>query len=107
MLAWFLIGIPLSSLIGAPVCGLLLQMDGIWGLAGWQWMFLGVSLPCIPIGLLTLRLLADRPETATWLSRDERAALHSVLASEARARPHASLLAAPVDARVPDLAATP
>src|SRR6202030_747327 len=35
MLAWFLIGIPLSSLIVGPVCGLLLQMDGIWGLAGW------------------------------------------------------------------------
>src|SRR5260370_22579705 len=94
MLAWFLIGIPLSSVIGGPVCGLLLQMDGIWGLAGWQWMFLGVSLPCIPIGLLTLRLLADRPETATWLSQDERDALHGVLASEVRERPPASLLAA-------------
>jgi len=100
MLAWFLIGIPLSSLIGGPVCGLLLQMDGISGLAGWQWMFLGVSLPCIPIGLLTLHLLADRPETATWLSRDERDAMHGVLASEVRERPHASLLAAMMDTRV-------
>src|ERR1700692_4749046 len=36
MLAWFLVGIPLSSLVGGPVCGMLLQMDGIWGLAGWQ-----------------------------------------------------------------------
>src|ERR1700745_3931371 len=40
MLAWFLVGIPLSSLVGSPVCGLLLQMDGIWGFAGWQWLFL-------------------------------------------------------------------
>ena len=68
-------------------------------------MFLGVSLPCIPIGLLTLRLLADRPETANWLSRDERDALHSVLASEVRERPHASLLAALMDSRVLILAA--
>src|ERR1700676_4450122 len=75
MLAWFLIGIPLSSLIGGPICGALLQMDGIWGLAGWQWMFIGVSLPCIPLGLLTLRWLADRPQTATWLTPDEREAL--------------------------------
>src|ERR1700737_1808263 len=67
MLAWFLVGIPLSSLVGGPVCGMLLQMDGIWGLAGWQWLFLLVSLPCIPLGLLTLRLLADRPEAAAWL----------------------------------------
>src|SRR5260370_11463321 len=105
MWAWLLIGLPWSAVIGGPVCGLLLQMDGIWGLAGWQWMFLGVSLPCIPIGLLTLHQLADRPETATWLSRDERDAMHGVLASEVRERPHASLLAAIMDTRVLILAA--
>src|SRR6202048_2217789 len=93
MLAWFLIGIPLSSLIGSPVCGMLLQMDGIWGLAGWQWLLLLVSLPCIPLGLLTLRLLADRPDSAIWLTQDERDALHEALASEERERPHSSLLA--------------
>src|SRR5579863_4404117 len=54
MLAWFLVGIPLSSLVGTPICGMLLQMDGIWGLHGWQWMFLLVSLPCVPLGILTL-----------------------------------------------------
>src|SRR6201998_3066830 len=64
MLAWFLVGIPLSSLVGSPVCGLLLQMDGIWGFAGWQWLFLLVSLPCIPLGLLTLWRLSDRPQAA-------------------------------------------
>src|SRR3984893_2794317 len=91
MLAWFLIGIPLSSLIGGPVCGMLLQMDGIWGLAGWQWLFLLVSLPCLPLGFLTLYLLADRPETASWLTPDERDTLDHTLATEVRERPHASL----------------
>ena len=105
MLAWFLVGIPLSSLVGGPVCGLLLQMDGIWGLAGWQWLFLLVSLPCIPLGLLTLRLLADHPEDAKWLTQDERDALNGVLASEVRERPHASLWAALKDTRVLILAA--
>jgi MFS family permease len=100
MLAWFLIGIPLSSLVGAPVCGMLLQMDGIWGLAGWQWLFLLVSLPCIPLGLLTLKLLADRPQVAHWLTVGERDALIDVLASEVRERPHSSLLAALKDPRV-------
>jgi ACS family tartrate transporter-like MFS transporter len=100
MLAWFLIGIPLSSLVGAPVCGMLLQMDGIWGLAGWQWLFLLVSLPCIPLGLLTLKLLADRPQVAHWLTAEERDALIDVLASEVRERPHSSLLAALKDSRV-------
>jgi len=100
MLAWFLIGIPASSLIGGPVCGMLLQMDGIWGLAGWQWLFLLVSLPCIPLGLLTLRLLADHPDTAAWLTSDERDALNHTLASEVRERPHASLWGALKDTRV-------
>ena len=105
MLAWFLVGIPASALVGGPVCGMLLQMDGIWGLAGWQWLFILVSLPCIPLGLLTLYLLADRPETATWLTPGERDALHNVLASEVRERPQSSLLAALKDSRVQILAA--
>lgn len=100
MLAWFLVGIPASSLVGAPVCGMLLQMQGIWGLAGWQWLFIVVSLPCIPLGLLTLRLLADRPQTASWLTPNERDVLDNVLASEVRERPHSSLLAALKDTRV-------
>ena len=105
MLAWFLIGIPLSSLVGGPICGLLLQMEGIWGLAGWQWLFIGVSLPCIPLGLLTLRWLADRPETATWLTPDERDALDHTLSSEVRERSPTSWLAAVQDTRVLILAA--
>jgi MFS transporter, ACS family, tartrate transporter len=100
MLAWFLVGIPLSSLVGGPICGMLLQMDGIWGLRGWQWLFLMVSLPCVPLGFLTLKLLADRPQAAAWLTVEERHALDGVLASEVRERPHASLWAALVDARV-------
>jgi MFS transporter, ACS family, tartrate transporter len=100
MLAWFLVGIPLSSLIGTPVCSLLLEMDGIWGFAGWQWLFFLVSLPCVPLGFLTLFLLADRPQTATWLTGPERDALDGVLASEVRERPHSSLLSALMDPRV-------
>ena len=105
MLAWFLIGIPASALVGGPVCGMLLQMDGIWGLAGWQWLFILVSLPCIPLGILTLYLLADNPESAAWLTPREREVLRQVLAAELRERPHSSLLAALKDVRVQILAA--
>jgi MFS family permease len=105
MLAWFLIGIPASALIGGPVCGMLLQMDGIWGLAGWQWLFILVSIPCIPLGFLTLHLLADKPEDAVWLTPEERGVLRHVLSSEVRERPRASLLAALSDVRVLVLAA--
>jgi ACS family tartrate transporter-like MFS transporter len=100
MLAWFLVGIPLSSLVGGPVCGMLLQMDGIGGLAGWQWLFLLVSLPCIPLGFLTLCLLSDSPQGAAWLTQEERNALDGVLSAEVRERPPSSLLAALKDTRV-------
>ncbi len=100
MLAWFLVGIPLSSLVGSPVCGMLLKMDGIWGLHGWQWLFLVLSLPCIPLGFITLKLLSDRPQAAGWLTPEERNALDGVLASEVRERPRTSLLAALSDPRV-------
>jgi MFS family permease len=79
---------------------MLLQMDGIWGLAGWQWLFIMVSIPCIPLGFLTLYLLADNPESANWLTPRERDVLRHVLASEVRERPHSSLLAALKDTRV-------
>ncbi len=105
MLAWFLIGIPLSSLIGGPICSMLLQLDGILGLAGWQWLFIGVSLPCIPLGLLTLRWLSDHPDNATWLTPDERDALNHTLSSEVRERSPVSWLDAMADTRVLILAA--
>src|SRR5262249_38120900 len=47
VLALFLIGIPGSSLVGGPLCGLLLQLDGVLGIAGWKWLFVMVSVPCI------------------------------------------------------------
>ena len=92
MLAWFLVGIPLSSVIGGPLCGLLLRMDGIWGLAGWQWLFLAVSLPCVPIGMLILGMLADRPQDATFLTQPERDAMDAMMADEVRERVRHSVL---------------
>ena len=100
MLAWFLVGIPLSSVVGGPLCGLLLQMDGIWGLAGWKWLFLAVSLPCVPLGFLVLRLLADRPQEATFLTQAERDGMDRLLAAEIREKPRHSVWAAIQDPRV-------
>jgi MFS transporter, ACS family, tartrate transporter len=105
MLAWFLVGIPASSLIGGPLCSALLELNGVFGLAGWKWLFLAVSLPCVVMGLLVLWLLADRPEEASWLTDGERGALIGMLESEVRDRPRASLWAAIRDPRVLILAA--
>src|SRR5262249_5190702 len=86
MLAWFLVAIPASSMIGGPISGLLLEMHGIWGLNGWQWLFIIEGVPAILLGFVVLWALADRPETATWLSDEERAALTGMLAEEPRER---------------------
>lgn len=100
MLAWFLLGIPVSSLIGGPVCGLLLELDGVWGLQGWKWLFLVVSLPCVVLGGLILTTLADRPQEASWLTQPERDAMDAMLRDEVRERPKSSVLAAIADPRV-------
>lgn len=100
MLAWFLLGIPVSSLIGGPICGLLLELDGVWGLQGWKWLFLVVSLPCVVLGGLILTTLADRPQEASWLTQPERDAMDAMLRDEVRERPKSSVLAAIADPRV-------
>jgi ACS family tartrate transporter-like MFS transporter len=100
VLAWFLVAIPVSSVLGGPVSGLLLRMDGLGGLAGWQWMFIVEGLPASLIGFVILKLLADRPEDAAWLTAEERAALTAMLAHEPRDRARHSVLAAVKDVRV-------
>ncbi len=91
ILAWFLVSIPASSLIGAPLAGLLLRLDGAAGLAGWQWLFLVEALPCVVIGLVLAAVLPNQPEQASWLTPEERRIAIRTLAAEAqlaRARPN-------------------
>ena len=59
MIAWFMVAIPVSSVIGGPISGWLLGMDGVAGIAGWQWMFIIEGLPVVLIGISLLWLLAD------------------------------------------------
>lgn len=82
--AGFLIGLPLATAIGAPLSTAFLQMDGIWGLHGWQWMYLGEGLPTALIGVTVWFFLTERPSEAMWLTPEERAWLDSELAMERR-----------------------
>lgn len=100
MLAWFLVAIPASSVVGGPVSGMLLQMDGMAGLAGWKWLFLLEGLPVTILGVATLWLLADRPEEAGWLTKEERMAVRERIASENREREMRRLGPALKDVRV-------
>ena len=75
----FLIAVPLSNVIGAPVSTAILSLDGVaimgFALKGWQWLFLLEGLPAVVLAFAVLRYLTDRPEKATWLSADEKQTL--------------------------------
>ena len=72
MIALFMIGLPLSSVIGAPLSGWILEaFDGLQGLRGWQWLYLLEGVPSVLLGLLALRLLPEGPQDAEWLDLRE------------------------------------
>jgi ACS family tartrate transporter-like MFS transporter len=99
---------PVSVIIGAPVSGLLLKLDGRLGLAGWQWMFLVEGLPAVILGLIAVGVLTDRPEQAAWLPAADREWLARTMNQERieRAQPgHESVLASLAIGRVWLLAA--
>ncbi len=72
VLALFLTAISVAYVAGGPLSGGLLELDGLLGLEGWQWLFLVEGLPAIALGWVTLRFLDDGPEEADWLEPDER-----------------------------------
>jgi MFS family permease len=82
----FLLGLVIAALLGGPVSGGLLELDGVAGLEGWQWLFLAEGLPAIAVGFYVLRALPSSPAEAAWLEPDEREALESRLSSELTAR---------------------
>jgi ACS family tartrate transporter-like MFS transporter len=78
--------VPVSGIIGGPLSGALLTLNGSFGLAGWQWLFLVEGVPAILLGIIVLVYLTDRPEMAEWLSSAEKDWLVSTLAAERSSR---------------------
>ncbi|PYJ91533.1 MAG: MFS transporter [Verrucomicrobia bacterium] len=81
-IAGFMTAVPVSGVIGGPLSGALLNLNGMFGLAGWQWLFLVEGLPAALLGGIVLVYLTDRPEAAHWLIPAERHWLVSKLATE-------------------------
>lgn len=83
ILSLFYIAQPLTTVIGAPLAGLLIQQHGVFfGLEGWRFMFLGVGIPAIIIGVVAWFYLKDKPADATWLTAEEQTWLTGALAGE-------------------------
>jgi MFS transporter, ACS family, tartrate transporter len=85
-LAAFAIAVPVSTVIGAPVSGLLLGLDGAMGLKGWQWLFIIEGVPSVLLGVVSWFYLTDRPERADWLTAEQKAWLASKLNAEIAAK---------------------
>ena len=102
VVSFFMLAIPISSIVGSPISGMLLNLTG-WGLEGWQWLFILEALPSVLVGLCVLFYLTDFPRQARWLQADEIAWLENVQATEKRNKEkveHLSLFQALTDARI-------
>jgi MFS transporter, ACS family, tartrate transporter len=82
----FMFAIPISTVIGAPISGLILNLEGVYGLHGWQWMFIIEALPSLLMAFAVWFYLTDRPREARWLHEDESGWLQARLDAERRNR---------------------
>ncbi|QUF05787.1 MFS transporter [Actinosynnema pretiosum subsp. pretiosum] len=83
ILALFYLAQPLTTVVGAPLAGWLIQQhDVFFGLEGWRFMFLGVGAPAIIVGVIAWFYLADSPKDAKWLTKEEQDWLTTALSKE-------------------------
>lgn len=78
----FYFGSPLALIFGGPISGLFLDLNGLFGLQGWQLMFLSQGLASCVVGIWAYFYLSDRPSEASWMPVEERQALMRVLDAE-------------------------
>ena len=98
--ASFMIAIPASEIIGAPISAYLMKLDWL-GLAGWRWLLILEGIPAVVLGVVTLFYLTDRPKDAKWLKDDERDWITKELAAEGATRhSHKNMFRGLTDGRV-------
>lgn len=68
----FTTAIPVASIIGGPLSGVILGLNGVGGLKGWQWLFLVEGIPAVLLAFAVLKWLPDGPKFALWLSAHEK-----------------------------------
>lgn len=83
----FAIGIPLASVIGSPISGLLLGLDGVLEFKGWQWLYILEAIPALILGVVIWRYLTNSPAQARWLKPEERDWIERTLERERAEHP--------------------
>jgi MFS transporter, ACS family, tartrate transporter len=86
----FMVAIPVAGLVGSPLSGAILYMDGTLGLGGWQWIFILEAAPAVLLGIAAFAWLTDRPQNASWLNPEQRQWLIVKLEAEGRRVPRVS-----------------
>ena len=84
IVAGFTLALPAAVAFGAPISTALMGLDGLWGLAGWKWMYLAEAVPTVLLGIAVLFYVTDRPARAHWLTNEERAWLTTTIDNERR-----------------------
>ncbi|MEJ8813342.1 MFS transporter [Variovorax ureilyticus] len=82
IVGWFMFAVPISTVIGSPISGYILNMDGFWGMRGWQWLFILEAIPAVVLTFVVLIYLPDRPKDAKWLTAEEAGWLQKKLDAE-------------------------
>jgi len=85
--ALFMIAMPVTAAIGSAISGAILGLDGLYGIKGWQWLFLLEGLPASVLGVVVYYYLSDSPTLARWLAPEEKTSLARMLAAEHKADP--------------------
>src|SRR6185437_16500640 len=81
-IAAFMAAAPLSTAVGSPISGALMELPRMAGLSDWQWLFSFEALPAVILGFIVMKVLTDRPEDAAWLEPGEREWLIAKLREE-------------------------
>jgi D-galactonate transporter len=93
MVALFMSGVAVAGIVGGPLSGWIMKtFAGLYGLSGWQWLFLLEGLPSVLIGIWTLFYLDDGIRAARWLSEDDKQRLERAIAED-RQQQHSMSLA--------------
>src|SRR6201996_9384568 len=82
MVSLFSIGGLLAPIIGGPLAGAILKLDGVAGISGWRWLFISEAIPAVVLAGVLAAMIVNRPKDAPWLSADERDVLQGSLDAE-------------------------
>ncbi|PRB13280.1 MFS transporter [Microbacterium sp. MYb62] len=85
VLAVFVLSNPIANAVAAPLSGWMLELHGMWGLDGWQLVFLLQGLPAVLLAFVVFFWLPDRPQDARWLDPTEQRWINDTLAAETAA----------------------